>query len=33
VYQKQIDALSDINESINDTNSRLLGAMQESIEQ
>ena len=33
VYQKQIDKLSDINESINDTNSRLLDAMQESIEQ
>ena len=31
--QKEIDELSKINESINDTNSRLIEAMQESIEQ
>lgn len=30
-YQTQIDKLTDINDSINDTNSRLLDAMQESI--
>jgi hypothetical protein len=31
-YQKQIDELSNINESINDANSRLIEAMQSSIE-